>query len=190
MRVTFLSIYCYNLLLSSYHVSWLFCLFFYPDRHSHLHGVTLSLLFSWSFLFRVIMADQQVEILQKLEKMGNLESVVTEQKIRIEKLRTTYETLKAEHLQLQDVSYKITFPVPLVDTWNSFWYYIVTGFAVYYMTCTCSKYHLYITYCALQYKHYMWIKPLTTIYWKHNVTIYYIMQNKNKQNKVIYPNKS
>lgn len=50
------------------------------------------------------MADQQVEILQKLEKMGNLESVVTEQKIRIEKLRTTYETLKAEHLQLEDVS--------------------------------------------------------------------------------------
>ena len=59
-----------------------------------------------------MMADQQVEILQKLEKMGNLESVVTEQKIRIEKLRTTYETLKAEHLQLQDVSYKIKFPVP------------------------------------------------------------------------------
>ena len=50
------------------------------------------------------MADQQVEILQKLEKMASLESVVTEQKIRIEKLRTTYETLKAEHLQLQDVS--------------------------------------------------------------------------------------
>lgn len=50
------------------------------------------------------MADQQVEILQKLEKMGNLESVVTEQKIRIEKLRTTYETLKAEHLQLQDLN--------------------------------------------------------------------------------------
>ena len=53
------------------------------------------------------MADQQVEILQKLEKMGNLESVVTEQKIRIEKLRTTYETLKAQHLQLQDVSYNV-----------------------------------------------------------------------------------
>ena len=50
------------------------------------------------------MAGQQVEILQKLEKMGNLESVVTEQRIRIEKLRTTYETLKAQHLQLQDVS--------------------------------------------------------------------------------------
>lgn len=63
------------------------------------------------------MADQQVEILQKLEKMGNLESVVTEQKIRIEKLRTTYETLKAEHLQLQDVSYKINFSVPWVHVW-------------------------------------------------------------------------
>ena len=50
------------------------------------------------------MAGQQVEILQELEKMGNLESVVTEQKIRIEKLRTTYESLKAQHLQLQDVS--------------------------------------------------------------------------------------
>lgn len=50
------------------------------------------------------MAGQQVEILQKLEKMGNLESVVTEQKIRIEKLRTTYETLKAQHLQLQDLN--------------------------------------------------------------------------------------
>ena len=50
------------------------------------------------------MAGQQVEILQELEKMGNLESVVTEQKIRIEKLRTTYESLKAQHFQLQDVS--------------------------------------------------------------------------------------
>lgn len=50
------------------------------------------------------MAGQQVEILQELEKMGNLESMVTEQKIRIEKLRTTYESLKAQHLQLQDVS--------------------------------------------------------------------------------------
>ncbi|KAM7445458.1 establishment of centrosome localization [Porites harrisoni] len=49
------------------------------------------------------MAGQQVEILQELEKMGNLESVVTEQKIRIEKLRTTYESLKAQHLQLQDL---------------------------------------------------------------------------------------
>ena len=53
------------------------------------------------------MAGQQTEILQKLEKMGNLEAVVTEQKIRIEKLRTTYETLKAEHLQLQDVSFQL-----------------------------------------------------------------------------------
>lgn len=56
------------------------------------------------FLQDGIMAGQQVEILQELEKMGNLESVVTEQKIRIEKLRTTYESLKAQHLQLQDVS--------------------------------------------------------------------------------------
>ena len=49
------------------------------------------------------MAGQQSEILQKLEKMGNLESVVTEQRMRIEKLKTTYETLKTDHLQLQDV---------------------------------------------------------------------------------------
>lgn len=51
-----------------------------------------------------MMSGQQLEILQKLEKMGNLESVVTQQKIRIEKLRTTYETLKAQHLQLQDLN--------------------------------------------------------------------------------------
>lgn len=84
----------------------------YPVHHSRVPVVTVNLLFFLPFLFRIIMADQQVEILQKLEKMGNLESVVTEQKIRIEKLRTTYETLKAEHLQLQDVSYKIRCPVP------------------------------------------------------------------------------
>lgn len=48
------------------------------------------------------MAGQQEEILQKLDMIGNLESVVTEQKIRIEKMRTTYETLKAQHFQLQD----------------------------------------------------------------------------------------
>lgn len=50
------------------------------------------------------MTTHQMEILQKLEMIGNLESVVTEQKIRIEKLRTTYETLKAEHVQLKEVS--------------------------------------------------------------------------------------
>ena len=77
----------------------------FPDYFfCFLQFIVLMLNFFLSFLFRVIMADQQVEILQKLEKMGNLESVVTEQKIRIEKLRTTYETLKAEHLQLKDVS--------------------------------------------------------------------------------------
>ncbi|XP_015777686.1 PREDICTED: centrosomal protein of 83 kDa-like isoform X3 [Acropora digitifera] len=50
------------------------------------------------------MTTQQMELLQKLEMIGNLESVVTEQKIRIEKLRTTYETLKAEHVQLKEVN--------------------------------------------------------------------------------------
>lgn len=48
--------------------------------------------------------DHSVEMLDKLERMGNLESVVAEQRMRIEKLKTTYETLKVEHLQLQDVS--------------------------------------------------------------------------------------
>ena len=45
----------------------------------------------------------QSEILQKLERVGNLESVVTEQRMRMEKLKTTYEMLKAEHIQLQEV---------------------------------------------------------------------------------------
>lgn len=45
----------------------------------------------------------QAEILQKLERVGNLESVVTEQRMRMEKLKTTYEMLKAEHIQLQEV---------------------------------------------------------------------------------------
>ena len=57
-----------------------------------------------NYLFPRKMTTQQMELLQKLEMIGNLESVVTEQKIRIEKLRTTYETLKAEHVQLKEVS--------------------------------------------------------------------------------------
>ena len=48
----------------------------------------------------------QSEILQKLERVGNLESVVTEQRMRMEKLKTTYEMLKAEHIQLQEVCVK------------------------------------------------------------------------------------
>ena len=71
---------------------------------SYVYGQILHLI-SIIICLEIIMAGQQTEILQKLEKMGNLEAVVTEQKIRIEKLRTTYETLKAEHLQLQDVSF-------------------------------------------------------------------------------------
>ncbi|CAB4030083.1 Hypothetical predicted protein, partial [Paramuricea clavata] len=47
-------------------------------------------------------ALSQTEILQKLERVGNLESVVTEQRMRMEKLKTTYEMLKAEHIQLQE----------------------------------------------------------------------------------------
>lgn len=49
--------------------------------------------------------DQSAEMLDKLERMGNLESVIAEQRMRIEKLKTTYETLKVEHMQLQDVSF-------------------------------------------------------------------------------------
>ena len=49
-------------------------------------------------------SNQSIDMLDKLERMGNLESVVAEQRMRIEKLKTTYETLKIEHLQLQDVS--------------------------------------------------------------------------------------
>ena len=51
-------------------------------------------------------ADKQLsgtEILEKLERVGNLESVITEQRMRMEKLKTTYEMLKAEHIQLQEV---------------------------------------------------------------------------------------
>lgn len=47
----------------------------------------------------------QSEILQKLERVGSLESVVTEQRMRMEKLKTTYEMLKAEHIQLQNVRF-------------------------------------------------------------------------------------
>lgn len=56
-----------------------------------------------------VMAGSQSEIVQKLERMGNLESVVAEQRMRMEKLKTTYEMLKAEHLQLKDVR-KLKFP--------------------------------------------------------------------------------
>ena len=58
-----------------------------------------------------IMAGPQSEIVQKLERMGNLESVLAEQRMRMEKLKTTYEMLKAEHLQLKDVrKIKLLFP--------------------------------------------------------------------------------
>jgi len=37
------------------------------------------------------------ETIQKLERLNQLETVTAEQRIRIEKYRTMYETLKAEH---------------------------------------------------------------------------------------------
>eukprot|EP00794_Sanderia_malayensis_P005390 gene5390-6063_t len=47
--------------------------------------------------------NAQEETLQKLERLTNLETMVAEQRIRIEKYRTMYETLKAEHVQIEDV---------------------------------------------------------------------------------------
>ena len=43
------------------------------------------------------------ETIQKLERLNQLETVTAEQRIRIEKYRTMYETLKAEHDQMEDV---------------------------------------------------------------------------------------
>lgn len=48
-------------------------------------------------------AYNHAETIQKLERLNQLETVTAEQRIRIEKYRTMYETLKAESEQLQDV---------------------------------------------------------------------------------------
>ena len=48
-------------------------------------------------------AYNHAETLQKLERLNQLETVVAEQRIRIEKYRTMYETLKTEHEQNEDV---------------------------------------------------------------------------------------
>lgn len=42
------------------------------------------------------------ETIQKLERLNQLETVTAEQRIRIEKYRTMYETLKAEHEQVEE----------------------------------------------------------------------------------------
>ena len=47
-------------------------------------------------------AYNHAETLQKLERLNQLETVVAEQRIRIEKYRTMYETLKTEHEQNED----------------------------------------------------------------------------------------
>lgn len=47
-------------------------------------------------------AYNHAETIQKLERLNQLETVTAEQRIRIEKYRTMYETLKAESEQLQD----------------------------------------------------------------------------------------
>ncbi|XP_057307127.1 centrosomal protein of 83 kDa-like [Hydractinia symbiolongicarpus] len=49
-----------------------------------------------------IAAYNHAETIQKLERLNQLETVTAEQRIRIEKYRTMYETLKAESEQLQD----------------------------------------------------------------------------------------
>ncbi|XP_065071906.1 centrosomal protein of 83 kDa-like [Rhopilema esculentum] len=51
-----------------------------------------------------MMADAytQAETLQKLERLTQLETMVAEQRIRIEKYRTMYETIKTEHVQLEE----------------------------------------------------------------------------------------
>lgn len=50
-------------------------------------------------------AYNHAETLQKLERLNQLETVVAEQRIRIEKYRTMYETLKTEHEQNEDVRF-------------------------------------------------------------------------------------
>ena len=50
------------------------------------------------------MAGSQAETLQKLERLTHLETMVAEQRIRIEKYRTMYETIKTELVQVEDVS--------------------------------------------------------------------------------------
>ena len=46
----------------------------------------------------------QAETLQKLERLTQLETMVAELRIRIEKYRTMYETIKTEHADLEEVS--------------------------------------------------------------------------------------
>ena len=48
-------------------------------------------------------AYSQAETLQKLERLTQLETMVAEQRIRIEKYKTMYETLKTEHVEVEEV---------------------------------------------------------------------------------------
>ena len=43
------------------------------------------------------------ETLLKLERLNQLETITAEQRIRIEKYRTMYETVKADHDYLEEV---------------------------------------------------------------------------------------
>ena len=52
-------------------------------------------------------AHNHAETMQRLERLNHLETVTAEQRIRIEKYKTMYETLKAESEQLEDVSFHL-----------------------------------------------------------------------------------
>ena len=51
----------------------------------------------------------QAETLQKLERLTQLETMVAELRIRIEKYRTMYETIKTEHFELEEVCGNVDF---------------------------------------------------------------------------------
>lgn len=46
--------------------------------------------------------SQDDELMQELEERANIESIITDYKIKIEQHKTNFETLKVRHLQLQD----------------------------------------------------------------------------------------
>ena len=47
-------------------------------------------------------SSQDDELMQELEERANIESIITDYKIKIEQHKTNFETLKVRHLQLQD----------------------------------------------------------------------------------------
>ena len=61
---------------------------------------------SWFTKMTSTIGYNHAETIQKLERLNQLETVTAEQRIRIEKYRTMYETLKAEHEQIEDEKLK------------------------------------------------------------------------------------